>query len=225
MKKRKKIRFKIGIAKNKNKEKNEEKNKNIRIYSYKIGNKNIKLTVEKREVVKKSDLVDSVFYYNCEFCNKDFDPGIQTCTVCGRALTRINLKKCQLCGAKNNPAKQNCWVCNGPFPELEEKIEKGSEVVLTLDINNHFYRNTDKVLDLGMRKLFDDLVSTNFSREPLEAWVKLYENEVEFRKEFAKEECRNLAKESRRKSIVYMFFAILLPIFILAMLSLIFWAK
>ncbi len=222
MKKRKKIRLKFAKAKKKDVEKN--KNKNISNYNYKIGNKNIKLTVERVEVLKKSDLTDSIFYYSCAFCNKDFDPDVQTCPDCGRPLAKVNLKKCQLCGAKNNPAKQNCWVCNGAFPKLEERIEKESQILLTLNINNYFYRNTDKVLELGMRRLFEDLISTNFSKEPLEAWAKLHEGEVEFRKEFAREECRNLANESKHRSLIYII-AILMPVIICLMLFVVFWSK
>ena len=106
--KRKKHLLKIAIARKKNKEKNKnkkDKNKNVSIYSYKCGQKNIRLTVERVEVVKKSELLDSAFYYSCVFCNKDFDSQIQTCPGCNRPLVKVNLKKCPQCGGKNNPER------------------------------------------------------------------------------------------------------------------------
>jgi len=224
MKKGKKHRFQIAKSKKKVVQKIKNKNNNISNYSYKIGNKSIKLTVERVEVVTKSDLTDSIFYYTCVFCKKDFDANLQVCPDCSQLLVKVNLKKCPLCGAKNNPAKQTCWVCNGPFPKVEEKVEIESQVLLTLNVNGNFYRNTDKVLGLGMRKLFDDLIAANFSKEPLEAWVKIHEGEVEFKKEFAREECKYLAKESKRRNIVYLI-GIILPVIICLMLFFVFWSK
>ncbi|MDD5120153.1 MAG: zinc ribbon domain-containing protein [Candidatus Omnitrophica bacterium] len=226
MKKRKKVRFKFNFNKKKDKHRNQIKpaKRDISNYSYKIGNRIYKLSVERVEVINKTDMTGSIYYYRCAFCNKDFGPDIQTCPGCGRELTKVNLKKCQLCGAKNSPNKQNCWVCNGPFPKLEEKIEKQSQVLLTLNVNNNFYRNTDRVLGLGMRKLFDDLIATNFNKEPLEAWAKLHEGEAEFKKEFAREECRNIVKESKKRSFLY-WVAFILPVIILLMLVAVFWSK
>ncbi|MFA5199431.1 MAG: zinc ribbon domain-containing protein [Candidatus Omnitrophota bacterium] len=225
MKKRKKIRFKTGSAKNKVKILKPDKKRDVSNYSYKIGNKVYKLTVEKVDIEKRSDQTDSIFYYSCPFCSKDFDPSIDTCPGCGKPLTRVNLKKCQSCGAKNNPSKLNCWVCSAPFPKIEEIIEKESKVLLTLNISNHFYRNTDKILGLGMRKLFDDLIACNFSKEPLEAWAKLYQGEEEFRKESIREECKNLAKESKRQSLFYNLVMVLVPIFIIVMVFVVFFVK
>jgi len=222
----KKRLLKIAQARKKNKEKNQnkDKNKNVSIYSYKCGQKNIKLTVERVSVLKKSDRLDSIFYYSCIFCDKDFDSNIQTCPECSRDLVKVNLKKCQLCGAKNNPAKESCWVCNGPFPKLEEKVDKEAQLLLTLNINNNLYRNTDKILSLGMRKLFEDLISAGFSKEPLEAWVKIHEGEIEYKKESLREECKHLAGESKRSNLMYII-TLILPIIICLMLVVVFWVK
>ena len=211
--KRKKHLLKIAIARKKNKEKNKnkkDKNKNVSIYSYKCGQKNIRLTVERVEVVKKSELLDSAFYYSCVFCNKDFDSQIQTCPGCNRPLVKVNLKKCPQCGAKNNAFKQTCWVCNTPFPKLELETEKETQLLLTLNVGGTFYRNTDKILGLGVKKLFEDLISTNFAREPLEAWLKIHDAEVEHKKESLRLECRNLSQEYKRKSFFYIVIVILI---------------
>ncbi|MDD5109362.1 MAG: hypothetical protein PHC29_07690 [Candidatus Omnitrophica bacterium] len=223
MKIRKRL-LKIANARKKEKEKNKNKGKNLSIYNYKFGHKNIKLTVERLEVLKKSNSVDSIFYYSCVFCNKDFDPNVQICPDCGRDLTKINLKKCQHCGAKNNPSKGTCWVCNAPFPKLDEKVDKEVHLLLTLNINNNLYRNTDKILGLGMKKLFEDLITAGFSKEPLEAWVKIHEWEIEHIKESVMVECKNLAREYKRKNLLYII-TFILPILICLMIAFVFWVK
>lgn len=217
MNKRKRL-LKIANAGKKNKD------QNLSIYSYKCGHKNIKLTVERAEILKKSDLLDSIFYYSCVFCNKDFDSGIQICPGCNRNLTKVNLKKCPQCGAKNNPLKHACWVCNAPFPELEQETEKETQLFLTLNIDGTLYRNTDKMLGLGMKKLFEDLISAGFSKEPLEAWAKIHQGEIEYKKESVREELRNLARESKRKNLMYII-ALILPVIICLILLAVFWVK
>lgn len=225
MKKRKHL-FKIDNTRKKNieKNKNRDKGKNLSIYSYKCGHKNIRLTVEKVEVLKKSDLLDSIFYYTCVFCNKDFDSNVQVCPECGRNLTKVNLKKCPQCGGKNNLLRQTCWVCNASFPKLEQQLEKETQLLLTLNVDGVFYRNTDKTLSLNMKKLFEDLISTGFNKEPLEAWVKIHEGEIEHKKESARGEYRHLARESKHRNLLYII-ALILPIIICLMLVAVFWVK
>lgn len=222
MNKKKKQRLKIAL-KNRIRKKARPK-RDITTYNYKIGNRTIKLTVEKIEEEKRSGLTDSIFYQTCVFCNKDFGPQDQNCPECGQPLARVNLKKCEFCGAKNKPARRNCWVCNGNFPGMEESVEKITRTILTLNINNHLFRNTDKILGLGMRKLFDDLIASNFSKEPLEAWLKFYEEEEEFKREMAREQCRRLKDEYRQKSIMYTLFSLLIVVIFLTLLA-VFWTK
>jgi len=201
------------------------KNQNIKVYTYKCGHNNIRLTVEKVELDKKSGILDSIFFYRCEFCNKDYeDANIQACPQCNRPLTKINLKKCPACGVKNNPAKETCWVCGAPFPKLPERLDKEIQLLLTLKVNENYYRNTDKLLGLGMRKLFDDLVASNFRKETMDAWIKKYETESEFTKQSVKEECKYISRESRNKSLLNVVSFILIIIVIL-MIAYVFWAK
>jgi hypothetical protein len=204
--------LKVANAKRKNKEKNKnaDKDKKLRTYSYKCGKKNIKLTVEKVEVLKESDLADSIFYYSCVFCNKNFDSQVQICPGCNRPLVKVNLKKCPQCGAKNNALKQACWVCGAPFPKLELEAEKEAQLLLTLNVDGIFYRNTDKTLGLGLKKLFADLISANFSKEPLETWVKIQEVEIENKKESFKQEFKYLLSASRKTSFINITIVILM---------------
>lgn len=222
MKKRKRL-FKTANARKKNKEKNKDKDKNLSIYSYKCGHKNIKLTVQKVEVLKNSEALNSIFYYNCTFCSKDFDSQVQICPDCNQPLVKINLKKCPQCGAKNNPLKQTCWVCNVPFPKLELQPEKETRLLLTLNVDGAFYRNTDKSLGLGMKELFEDLISTGFNKEPLEAWAKVHEGDIEYKKDFFRQECKHLVQESKRKSFLYITIAILV-IVISFLIIMVFWS-
>lgn len=196
-----------------------EKNKNLSIYSYKCGHKNIRLTVERVEMFKKSDLLDSIFYYSCVFCKKDFDSNIQTCPECGRNLVKVNLKKCPQCAAKNNPLKQTCWVCNAPFSKIELESEKETQLLLTLNVDGTFYRNTDKILGLGMKKLFEDLISSGFNKEPLEAWAKIHEEEIEYKKESLRGECKYLMREFKHKNLMYIIEFILLIIICLMLVA------
>ncbi|MDD5130853.1 MAG: hypothetical protein PHS66_07415, partial [Candidatus Omnitrophica bacterium] len=178
----KKHLLKLAKARKKNKEKNKNrkviKENNLKVYSYKCGQKNIKLTVQKVELPKNPEALNSIFYYNCTFCSKDFDFSagsrefssaninfeqasnptvnvvrdnlqVQNCPDCNRPLVKINLKKCPHCGAKNNPFKPSCWICNTPFPVLEIPTTKETQMLLTLNIDGNFYRNTDKTLGLG----------------------------------------------------------------------------
>jgi hypothetical protein len=216
--KRKKHLLKIANARKK------DKNKNLSIYSYKCGHKNIKVTVQKVEILKNSEALNLIFYYNCTFCSKDFGSQIQICPDCNQPLVKINLKKCPQCGAKNNPLKQTCWVCNTPFPKLELQPEKEIQLLLTLNVDGTFYRNSDKLLGLGMKKLFEDLISTGFSKEPLEAWAKIHEGDIAYKKEFVREECKHLAQASKRRNLMYII-ALILPIIICLMLAAVFWVK
>jgi hypothetical protein len=204
MKKRNRLlRFADSKKKNKEKNKHEFKNKNLSVYSYKCGHKNIKLTVQKIESFRAPAALDSIFYYNCIFCGKDFDQTIQTCPDCNQPLVKIRLKKCPQCGAKNSPLKQKCWVCNALFPVLNLDPEKETQLLLTLNVDGSTYRNTDQSLGLGMRKLFEDLIASGFSKEPLDAWLKIHEDDIAFKKDLLKEECKYLAQESRRKLVIY----------------------
>ena len=247
----KKHLLKLAKARKKQKEKNRNKkvskDNNLKVYNYKCGQKNIKLTVQKVELTKVPEILSSIFYYNCTFCSKDFDPSVKNkdllfaadenhaypevdsekvsnsspgivkvntripnCPDCNRPLVKINLKKCPQCGAKNNPLKPSCWICNAPFPALEISLEKESRLLLTLNIDGNFYRNTDKVLGLGMKKLFEDLIAAGFSKEPLESWAKIHESDIEYKKESIRRECKRLAKRSRYKIFVYTILAILM---------------
>jgi hypothetical protein len=205
--KRRKHLFKIEQNRRKNKARNiiGAKSKNVTVYSYKCGQKNIKLTVEKEEVLKPPPEDSSgVYYYACSFCSKDFDAQIQTCPDCHQPLVRVNLKKCPQCSAKNTPLRQSCWVCNAPFPQLQTPpSEKDTRLLLTLNVDGNIYRNTDRYLGLGLRKLFEDLIAAGFSREPLEAWAKLYEGQVESKKELIREECKTLVRESKQRALGY----------------------
>jgi len=229
MKRRKRL-LKIANTRRKNKEKYKNENKDLKlsVYSYKCGNKDIRLTVQKKEVPKNSKTLNSVYYYNCTFCSKDFDTcgDIQIppfCPDCNQPLVKINLRKCPQCGAKNNPLKETCWICNAPFAKAELGIEKETQLLLTLNIDGVFYRNTDKPQGLGLKKLFEDLITTGFSKDPLESWIRAQENNLEDRKESLREECRFLAQESKRKSLTYIAAGMLI-ITILLLLARMFWS-
>ncbi|MCX5694785.1 MAG: hypothetical protein NT014_06700 [Candidatus Omnitrophica bacterium] len=263
--KRKKHLLRLVNARKKNKEKNknkkESKDNNLSVYSYKCGHKNVKLTVQKVELLKEPEALNSIFYYNCTFCSKDFDSSVdkqnlssvvgetqpssnikqeqvldlkiepgsasflaQTCPDCGHPLVKINLKKCLHCGAKNNPLKQSCWVCSTPFPIIEVPTEREARLVLTLNIDGNFYRNTDKTLGLGMKRLFEDLILSGFSKEPLEAWMKIHESDIDYNKETLRQECKTLAQESTRKSIIYAGIFILMIIIGLLIIR-VFWSS
>jgi hypothetical protein len=209
---------------NRIKNKNENKNKDLSVYSYKCGHKNIKLTVKKVEEFKSSEAFNSIFYYSCPFCNKDFDRQIQICPDCSQSLVKINLKKCPQCGSKNNPFKQTCWVCNASFPVLELKPEKENRWLLTLNVDGVYFRNNDIALNPRMKKLFEDLITVGFSKEPLEAWAKAYEDDVEFKKDLLKEKCKYLAQESKRRSFVYIAIAILVITISLLIIK-VFWSN
>jgi len=223
--KRRRHLLKLAYAKKRIKEKrlarNQEEKANV--YSYKCGNRNIKLTVQKTEVIKPSELLSQVFYYQCVFCGKDFDTQTQACPDCQKPLTRVNLKKCPQCGAKNNPLKQNCWICNAAFPKLELATEKETQLFLTLNVDGVFYRNTDPSLSLSLKKLFEDLITAGFSKEPLEAWVKAQEGALEYKKESLREECKILAQESKQSNLVYIILAVL-SIGIIFLLFKVFWS-
>ncbi len=75
-----------------------------------------------------------------------------------------------------------------------------------------------------MKKLFEDLISTGFSKEPLEAWVKVQEGEMEYKKESLREECKYLAQESKRNNLLYFIVAILL-IAISLLITKVFWSN
>lgn len=198
--------------------------KKLSVYHYKIGRNNIKLTVEKIQVLNKSDLVDAIFYYSCSFCKKDFAADVTVCPDCQHELVRVNLKKCPKCGAKNNPALAACWVCSQAFPKVEQKLETQEELLLTLAINNHIYRKTDQGLSSGIKKLFVDLIAANFSQEPLEAWIKIYEQGIENKKEILTEEYRYLVEGHKKRSLLHIV-EIIVAIAICLLIIVVFWLK
>jgi hypothetical protein len=212
-----------GVRKFTERRKKPRKERQIKTYTYRCGHKNIKLTVEKIEVLKSPENSAPGFYYNCIFCGKDFEPPIRTCPDCNQPLVRINIKKCPQCGAKNNSLKETCWVCAAPFPKLELQPEQETRLLLTLNIEGVYYRNTDQSLAPGVKKLFEDLISSNFNKKPLEAWVRAHEDNVEYKKETFREECKYLLRKSKYKSLVYLFM-IVLVIFICFLIVKGFWS-
>lgn len=207
------------------KNKEQPQNTNSVIYNYKFGHKNIRLTVEKIEVLKKSTITDAIFYYHCLFCNQDFDSSAGICPVCNRPLAKVSLKKCEHCGAKNSLEKQNCWICNNAFAKLAEKTDQETQWLLTLNIDGNLYRNTDKILRAGTKKLFEDLVASGFSKEPLETWVKVHDQEIEHLNESIREEFKHLTRETKLKNLAYMVALVILPVIICLMLAVVFWPK
>ena len=167
-KKKQKLNFRNAIPKVKD-------GKNSSVYTYKFGNKTVKLTVQKVEVPAKQDPSKSVFYYSCLSCKNDFDGDMQVCPGCGKPVTRINLRKCPQCGAKNNPARARCLMCNASFPKLEVAATGGIETVMRLDAGGMIYKSTDQSLTPRMKKLFEDLASSGFSKASLEPWVNSHE--------------------------------------------------
>jgi len=212
----------------KNKEKSivqgPSKDSRVSIYNYKFGQKNIKLFAEKVEVVKETAVFDTLATYHCAFCNKDFDSLLAACPECSRQLVKVKLRKCQFCGAKTKITEEACWVCNAAFPKVAENTEKELKWLLTLNINNNFYRNTDKELSSDMLKLFDDLIAVDFAKEPIDAWVKNHERAVGSKKELAKSRYESLDQEPRENYLVYVIGYTLLVITML-LLAVIFWVK
>jgi hypothetical protein len=180
----------------------ENKKQDLSTYNYKCGQRNITLSVQKIQLLKDPQ-IDSVFYYACAFCVKDFDAQTTVCPDCGKPLTKINLKKCPGCGAKNKPPAKTCWVCSAPFPPFEVSVQKEERLLLALNIDGNIYRNTDPALGLGMKKLFEDLIAGGFSKEPLDTWIKFYEDNLSFKKDMFRQECKSLAQESRKKDVNY----------------------
>jgi len=186
------------------KKKTQEQNKNNpSVYHYKLGNRKIKLTVQKQEEYKKVNLTSAVFYYSCVFCKKDFDQEAQVCPSCGKPLAKVNLRKCQQCGAKNSPVRESCWVCNCAFPKLEVDTTKEIVTVLILEADGRVYKSTDESLSPDIKKLFSDLVSSKFSKEAMEDWAKRSGLKDEYKKESIKEELGYLKRQHQQQDTIY----------------------
>ncbi|TRZ95583.1 hypothetical protein D4R78_02870 [bacterium] len=206
------------------KKKAQDQNKhNPSVYHYKLGNRKIKLTVQKQEEYKKANLTSVVFYYSCVFCKKDFDQEAQACPDCGRPLAKINLRKCQQCGAKNLPARESCWVCNGAFPKLEVDTTKEIQTVLVLEADGRVYKSTDESLSQDIKKLFSDLVSSKFSKEALETWAKRRGLKDEYKKESIKEELGYLKQQHQQQDIIYILIVIGVIVAIILLIR-VFWS-
>jgi hypothetical protein len=186
----------------------DQKKNNPSVYHYKLGNRKIKLTVQKQEECKEVSLTSAVFYYSCVFCKKDFDQETQVCPDCTRPLAKINLRKCQQCGAKNPPAKESCWVCNAAFPKLEVATTKEMKTVLVLEADGMVYKSTDESLSPDLKKLFSDLLSSKFSKQALEAWAKRTGLKDAYKKESIKEELGYLKQQHQQQDIVFLLIVI-----------------
>jgi len=77
-------------------------------------------------------------------------------------------------------------------------------------------------MGLGVKQLFEELIATNYSKTPLERWIKNQEDNLEYKKEAFKEKCRYSAQEFRRNNFIYLVMIILLAAIILLVIQ-VFW--
>ncbi|MDD5096985.1 MAG: hypothetical protein PHU59_00635 [Candidatus Omnitrophica bacterium] len=222
MQRRKKHNFK-----NRKAEKKVEKkvvNKvNSSTYLYKFGKNDFKLTVLKEEVPRLIDLPGTVFHSHCESCLKDFDAEVTNCSFCQKPLVKINLRRCQKCGAKNDLLKQSCWVCNTTFPSSGIITRNEIQTVLILEMNGEIYKSTNQLLSPSIKKLFEDLISSNFSKEAFQSWINRSGFEIEYRKEVNRSSAWHSHWEFTWQNMVHLALVVVLPLVIILLLISAFW--